>query len=429
MVQGRAPRARSMILVFLSGGLSHIDSFDMKPGAPDGIRGEFQPIDTNVAGLRICEHLPGLARRADRWAVVRSLSHPNTNHLNATHQILTGQAQPGAFFDKIASRTDYPCYAAALDAIRPREDGLPGGVMLPTFLMEGPLVWPGQHAGFLGPRHDPWQIRQDPNLPDFRVSELALPDGFSVERLERRRNWLDAMEAGSDAWQAKAEAQADAAADPLARQRAQAYTLLLSGNVARAFELDREDPRVRDRYGRHMFGQSLLLSRRLIQAGVPIVQVNLGRVQNWDTHSGNFKSLKNRLLPPTDQGVSALLDDLAATGLLDETLVIVTGEFGRTPRIGTTTGNVNGPDGRDHWSKVFSALFAGAGVRGGQAIGQSDRNGAYPASRPFTPGDFAATIYHALGIDPETELRDRLDRPIRLCNGSPIEPLYSGATA
>jgi hypothetical protein len=418
-----------MILVFLSGGLSHIDSFDMKPGAPEGIRGEFQPIDTNVAGLRICEHLPGLARRADRWAVVRSLSHPNTNHLNATHQILTGQAQPGAFFDKIASRTDYPCYAAALDAIRPREDGLPGGVMLPTFLMEGPLVWPGQHAGFLGPRHDPWQIRQDPNLPDFRVSELALPDGFSVERLERRRNWLDAMEAGSDAWQAKAETRADDAADPLARQRAQAYTLLLSGNVARAFELDREDPRVRDRYGRHMFGQSLLLSRRLIQAGVPIVQVNLGRVQNWDTHSGNFKSLKNRLLPPTDQGVSALLDDLAATGLLDETLVIVTGEFGRTPRIGTTTGNVNGPDGRDHWSKVFSALFAGAGVRGGQAIGQSDRNGAYPASRPFTPGDFAATIYHALGIDPETELRDRLDRPIRLCNGSPIEPLYSGATA
>src|SRR3954447_2991071 len=213
---GRAPRARSMILVFLSGGLSHIDSFDMKPDAPEGIRGEFQPINTTVAGLRICEHLPGLAARADRWAVVRSLSHPQTNHLNATHQILTGQSQPGAFFDKIASRGDYPCYAGALHAIRPRDDGLPGGVMLPTFLMEGPLVWPGQHAGFLGPRHDPWQIRQDPNLPDFRVSELALPDGFSVERLERRRNWLDAIEAENDPWQAKAEARADAAGDPLA---------------------------------------------------------------------------------------------------------------------------------------------------------------------------------------------------------------------
>jgi hypothetical protein len=423
-------RAKSMIVVFLSGGLSHIDSFDMKPDAPEGIRGEFQPIDTTVAGLRICEHLPGLAARADRWSVVRSLSHPQTNHLNATHQILTGQSQPGAFFDKIASRGDYPCYAGALHAIRPPASGLPGGVLLPTFLMEGPLVWPGQHAGFLGPRHDPWQIRQDPNLPEFRVSELALPDGFSVERLERRKGWLEAIEAGHDAWQARAagegEGPSGATADPIAQQRAQAYSLLLSGRVARAFDLNREDPRVRDRYGRHTFGQSLLLARRLVQAGVPIVQANMGRVQLWDTHSGNFKNLKNRLLPPTDQGVSALLDDLAATGLLDETLVIVTGEFGRTPRIGATTGNTNGPDGRDHWSKCFSAVFAGAGVQGGQAIGQSDRNGAYPASRPYTPGDFAATIYRALGIDPQTELRDQFNRPIQLCYGSPIEPLYSG---
>ncbi len=430
----RPSRARSLILVFLSGGLSHIDSFDMKPDAPEGIRGEFKPIDTTVAGIRICEHLPELARRADQWAVVRSLSHPHTNHLNATHQILTGQSQPGAFFDKIASRDDYPCYAGALDTIRPRADGLPGGIMLPTFLMEGPLVWPGQHAGFLGPRHDPWQIRQDPNLPDFKVSELALPDGFSVERLARRRSWLDAMEAEGDSWQARASASTSASAsasaanpggnDPVARQRELAYSLLLSGKVARAFEIQREDPKVRDRYGRHMFGQSLLLARRLVQAGVSIVQVNLGRVQNWDTHSGNFKSLKGRLLPPTDQGVSALLDDLAAHGLLDETLVIVTGEFGRTPRIGASTGNSNTKDGRDHWSKAFSALFAGAGVRGGQMIGQSDKNGAYPASRPYTPGDFAATIYESLGVDPATELKDRLNRPIRLSYGTPIAPLF-----
>jgi hypothetical protein len=417
-----------MILVFMSGGLSHIDSFDMKPGAPDGIRGEFQPIDTAVAGLRICEHLPGLAQRATKWAVVRSLSHPHTNHLNATHQILTGQPQPGAFFDKIASRGDYPCYAAALDAIRPRADGLPGGIMLPTFLMEGPLVWPGQHAGFLGPRHDPWQIRQDPSRPEFRVSELALPDGFSVERLERRRTWLDTVEAGHDAWQAKVAAAKPASevdGDSIDRQRAQAYSLLLSGKVARAFDLNREDPRVRDRYGRHMFGQSLLLARRLIQAGVPIIQVNLGRVQLWDTHSGNFKGLKDRLLPPTDQGVSALLDDLEAIGLLDETLVVVTSEFGRTPRIGATTGNVNSSDGRDHWSKVFCSVFAGAGVRSGQAIGQSDRNGAYPASPPYTPADFAATLYHSLGVDPETEVRDQFGRLLRLCTGSPIDALFA----
>jgi uncharacterized protein (DUF1501 family) len=188
--------------------------------------------------------------------------------------------------------------------------------------------------------------------------------------------------------------------------------------------MNREDPRMRDRYGRHSFGQSLLLARRLVQAGVPIVQVNMGRVQNWDTHTANFKSLKSRLLPPLDRGVAALLDDLKVQGLLEETLVIVTGEFGRTPRIGSSTGNANSRDGRDHWANVFSAVFAGAGVQGGQTIGQSDRLGAYPASRPYNPGDFAATVYRALGVDPETELRDRLGRPIRLCTGEEIAPLY-----
>jgi uncharacterized protein (DUF1501 family) len=206
-------------------------------------------------------------------------------------------------------------------------------------------------------------------------------------------------------------------------------SLLLSGKVARAFDLDREDPRIRDRYGRHMFGQSLLLARRLVDAGVPIVQVNMGRVQNWDTHSANFKRLKNELLPPLDRGVSSLLDDLAASGRLDETLVVVTGEFGRTPRVGQNTGNVNSADGRDHWASVFSTVFAGAGVRGGQVIGQSDKNGAYPASRPFTPADLATTIYRAFGIDAETQLVDRLARPIRLSTGEEIAGLYSGASA
>ena len=175
-----------------------------------------------------------------------------------------------------------------------------------------------------------------------------------------------------------------------------------------------------------MYGQSLLLARRLVEAGVPVVQVNMGRVQTWDTHSANFKSLKDRLLPPTDRGVAALLDDLELRGLLDETLVVVTGEFGRTPRIGSSTGNANTRDGRDHWAAVFSAVFAGGGVRGGQTIGQSDKMGAYPASRPYTPADLAATTYRALGVDPATELFDRLNRPIRLCNGSEIAPLFTG---
>ncbi len=254
--------------------------------------------------------------------------------------------------------------------------------MLPTFLMEGPLVWPGQHAGFLGPRHDPWQVRQDPNRPGFGFDGLTLPQGLSVERLDRRKSLLDRLNARFD----QVGPPAAEPKDPFADQVDRAYTLLLSGKVARAFDLSGEDPRLRDRYGRHMYGQSLLLARRLVEAGVPIVQVNMGRVQTWDTHSANFKSLKDRLLPPTDRGVAALLDDLAARGLLDETLVIVTGEFGRTPRIGKSTGNVNSKDGRDHWAAVFSAAFAGAGVQGGQSIGQSDKMGAYPASRPYTPG-------------------------------------------
>ena len=213
----------------------------------------------------------------------------------------------------------------------------------------------------------------------------------------------------------------------MSEQRERAMSLLLSGKVTRAFDLDAEDPKLRDRYGRHMFGQSLLLARRLVEAGVPIVQVNMGRVQTWDTHSGNFNTLKGRLLPPTDRGVAALLDDLEGRGLLDETLVVVTGEFGRTPRIGASTGNNNTRDGRDHWAAVFSAVFAGGGVQGGQVIGQSDRIGAYPASRPYTPADFAATVYQSLGIDPATEVRDRLNRPIRLCSGEPIAPLFTAA--
>jgi hypothetical protein len=415
-------RARSVILVFLTGGLSHLDSFDMKPSAPEGIRGEFKPIATSVAGIQYCEHLPQLAARADKLAIVRSLSHKYTNHLNATHEVLTGQSQPGAFFDKIASRDDYPCYSSAIDAVRPRADGIPSGVMLPTFLMEGPLIWPGQHGGFLGPKHDPWQVRQDPNRPVFGFEGMSLPAGMTLERLDRRKSLLDRLGSRRDLLTAHAAE----AKDPFTEQIERAYALLLSGKVARAFDLDQEDPRLRDRYGRHMYGQSLLLARRLVGAGVPVVQVNMGRVQTWDTHSANFKSLKDRLLPPTDQGVAALLDDLEARGMLEETMVVVTGEFGRTPRIGASTGNTNTRDGRDHWAAVFSAGFAGGGVRGGQTIGQSDKMGAYPASRPYTPADLAATIYRSLGVDPAIELRDRLNRPIRLCAGEEIAPLFTG---
>jgi hypothetical protein len=410
-----AGRARSLIVILLSGGLGQHDSFDMKPDAPEGIRGEFKPIETVVPGIRICEHLPGLAARVNRLAIIRSMSHPEGNHLLAVHRVLTGQVsrpRGASDLDRVASREDFPCYGAVLDRVRRRSDGVPNGVALPTRLIEGPLTWPGQDAGFLGPRHDPWQLRLDPGRPEAADLSLALPAGVDPARLYRRRHLLGqtAVPSPSDAFGDQQEA---------------AVAILCNGKVARALNVDREDPRLRDRYGRHLFGQSLLLSRRLVEAGVPVVQATMGIVQTWDTHVANFPRLRESLLPPLDQAVSALLDDLQVRGLLDQTLVVMLGEFGRTPRISRLTpGDV---PGRDHWPAVFPAVFAGAGVVGGQVIGKSDRLGAYPLSRSFDPTDLAATVYHALGVDPATELRDQLGRPWRLCSGEPIMPLYTTA--
>ncbi len=411
-------RPKSVLIVFLTGAASHIDTFDPKPDAPPEVRGEFATIATKVSGLRVGEHLPRLAARAEKYAIVRSLAHRENNHLVATHHVLTGYPQPGAFFDKVASRDDWPCYSGALNYLRPRSDGVPSGVNLPTFLMEGPLTWPGQHAGFLGPKYDPWQITRDPSKPDFRVDSLTLAPGLEVNRLQNRRSLLEQVDRQRERL---AEV---AAARRLSDQQHLAFSVLTSGKVAKAFELDREPLAVRERYGRHAFGQSLLLARRLVQAGVPVVQANMGRVQNWDNHSNIFRTLKNRLLPPLDQAVAALLDDLEATGLLGDTLVMMLGEFGRKPKI-TTQPGAKSP-GRDHWAPCFFGLFAGAGVRGGQVIGRSDKIGAYPITTPYSPDDVGATVYHVLGIDPDAEVRDRQDRPVRLNRGEVIRPLFTG---
>jgi hypothetical protein len=408
-------REKSLIVILLSGGLGQHDSFDMKPDAPDGIRGDFKPIATSVPGIHICEHMPELAKRADRYAIVRSMAHREGNHLVAVHHVLTGHPsfpRGASDLDRVASRDDFPCYAAVLDHERPRGDGIPNGVALPTKLIEGPLTWPGQDAGFLGPRHDPWQLRLDPNSPDSRDDMLTLPDGLDTGRLHRRRHLLG---------QTAPALPGDAFAD----QQDAALALITSGRVGEALNLDHEDPRQLDRYGRHGFGRSLLMARRLVQAGVPIVQASMGIVQTWDTHTDNFGRLKNALLPPLDKAVTALFDDLQAQGLWDDTLVVMLGEFGRTPRISKLT-----PDaipGRDHWPSVFSAIFAGGGVQGGQAIGKSDIMGAYPVSRTFGPPDLAATIYDALGVDAGTILYDRLGRPLRLTDGDVISPIYTGA--
>jgi hypothetical protein len=408
-------KARSVIVILLSGGLGQHDSFDMKPEAPDKMRGEFKPIETSVPGIRICEHLPRLASRADQLAIVRSMSHPEGNHLVAVHRVLTGQPsnpRGASDLDRVATRDDFPCYAAVLDHLRHRSDGIPSGVALPLRLIEGPLTWPGQDAGFLGPKHDPWQLRLDPNRPQAGDDSLSLPAGLDPQRLHRRRHLLS-------------QAAVPTPSDPFVDQQDAALAMLCNGKVGRALDTDREDPRLVDRYGAHLFGRSLLIARRLVEAGVPVVQATMGIVQTWDTHVANFPRLRDSLLPPLDQAVSALLDDLKMRGLLDETLVVMLGEFGRTPRISELTPGA--VPGRDHWPKVFPAVFAGGGVVGGQVIGKSDRLGAYALSKTFGPPDLAATVYSALGVDPATQLHDRLGRPVQLCSGEVMTPLYTTA--
>jgi uncharacterized protein (DUF1501 family) len=414
-------RAKSVLIVHLSGGLSQLDALDPKPAGPAEIRGEFATTQTAVPGVAVCEHLPKLAQQAGRWAIVRSLSHPEHNHLLATHVMLTGRPTPlprgASDLDRVQSRSDFPNYAAALDFLRPRGDGVPTGVSLPNYFIEGPLTWPGQYAGFLGAKHDPWQINRDPNDPAFRMDALSLQAGVTVERLQSRRQLLEEFNR-------PAGVSGSSRAAALGDQQAIAFSLLTSERMTRAFELNKEDAAVRDRYGRNKFGQSLLLARRLVEAGVPIVQAAMGIVQTWDTHVDNWGRLKSDLLPKLDQGLAALMDDLSASGLLDQTLVIVMGEFGRTPRISTLPGERI--PGRDHWAAAYSGLFAGAGVRGGQVIGQTDSIAAYPVTRPWSPADLCTTIYSALGVPHDATITDPLSRPHHLLNGNVIEGLYSG---
>ena len=418
-------QAKSVLLVLLSGGPSQLDMFDPKPNAPAEIRGEFSPISTAIPGVSVCEHLPKLAEQLGRWAMIRSLSHLEHNHLLATHVALTGRPTPiprgGSDLDRVESRFDFPNFASALDWIRPRNDGIPTGVSLPNYYIEGPLTWPGQYAGFLGPKHDPWQINQDPNDPNFRIDSLSLQPGVTQPRLLSRQHLLDELNRGS------AACSSGGRMDSFGQQQELALSLLTSDRVVKAFEIQREEATVRDRYGRNKFGQSLLLSRRLIEAGVPIVQAAMGIVQTWDTHVDNWGRLKNTLLPQLDQGLAALMDDLSASGILDRTMVIVMGEFGRTPRISTLPGQ--SVPGRDHWAHAYSALFAGAGIRGGQVIGQTDDIAAYPTTRPWSPADVCTTLFDALGVNHEAAILDPLGRSNQLLNGDVIEPLYSGSVS
>jgi len=405
--------------VFLTGGGSHIDTFDPKPDSSE-IKGEFSPIGTRVTGVRFTELLPKLADRADRFAIVRSMSHNDNRHLSGTHNTLTGEPQifrGNSNEDKELNRDDSPSYGSAVAHLSPPVDGIPGQVTLPNPLIEGNLTWPGQHAGFLGPKYDPLQVIGGSGETSFQLHGMQLPDGLSVQRVATRHKLLQALnnsEKDPDRW---AEHQS------FNEHQKVAYTMLTSSRLVDAMRIEDESQATRDDYGDHGMGKTLLLARRLVEAEVPVIQCNMGTVQTWDNHEGIFGKLKDRLLPQLDQSLSALLDDLQRTGLLDETLVIAVGEFGRTPRISRLR-----PDaavGRDHWAWAYSALFAGAGVRGGQLIGATDRHGKYTITPPFHPNDLGATVYHSLGIDPASTVHDRQGRPLPLNRGTVMSELFS----
>ena len=423
------PRAKACIFLFMWGGPAHQDTWDMKPKAPSEYRGEFQPIDTKVPGLQICEHLPMLAQRADKLAVIRSMTHDDVDHTSATHYPLTGRAAPKRGGGPLAE--DWPSVGSVMARLGRGRGPLPPYIsMMPVVPNGAPRFVEsshGQGAGWLGPTVDPMRIDGDGSKPDYSVGDFSLPSDLSETRTNHRRMLLESM----DRQQRHLEDDVRTAARRSHYDRA--YSLLTSSGATEAFDLNREPISVRERYGMNVHGQSVLQARRLVEAGVPVVTVfwpndGLTNVSvYWDTHNRNFVDLKTRLCPVTDRAFSALLDDLSERGMLDETLIVWTGEMGRTPRVGQSVvgGAGAGRDGRDHWSNCFTSVLAGGGIQGGVIHGSSDRFAAYPASSPTTPADLVATIYHSLGVSPDLQLRDNLGRPLTICEGTPIHPILA----
>jgi hypothetical protein len=415
----RPGRARSVILLFLSGGPSQLDMWDLKPEAPEEIRGTFRPIATRVPGIAISEHLPRTAQVADRIALLRAVSHTNGNHPAAAYWMMVGSPMTRAAPQVVTmSREDRPHPGSVCARLLPPTRGMPAFVMVPEAISPVGPERPGQHAGFLGAGYDPYRVNSDPNSPSYAPGALGPAGDMTGERLDARQallhqvgqqaRWLEQTPVGQTL-------------DPYYRR---AFDLVSSPAAQRAFDISAEPPGVRDRYGRHIFGQSVLLARRLVEAGVRLVHVNWVRHDNgsggqgYDSHRDHLAWSRDELLPPTDAAFAALVQDLDDRGLLDETLVVVMGEFGRTPRF-----NANG--GRDHWPNCFSVALAGGGVRGGMVYGSSDGNGAYPRDNPVSPQELMATIYLCLGIDPETHIYDLQHRPYALVEGAPVRAVLA----
>ena len=431
---------KSVIYIFLSGGLSQHDSFDMKPDAPQEIRGEFSPIPTKTPGLHICEHLPELAKRSNLWSLCRSVTHASNEHSNGHAMMLGGRSDLGPSFSPTQPKeTDWPSIATlAKQMVKPRAN-LPPSMVLPEKLVHRTgRVIPGQLAGMLGQRNDPFLVelskfnatsygaypthlfhhangKIDAKGRSLLTPNFTLPVGVDLDRLNDRLSLSRLI----DLQQKHLEQ--TAAGQQMDRFKEMAISLLSDPKTKAAFDVHNADPKLLDRYGRNLFGWSLLLARQLVEAGVSMIQVNLGNNETWDTHQAEFPSLKNFLFPPMDVAVSALLDDLRDRGLLDDTLVVMAGEFGRTPKIFKLP-KAKLP-GRDHWGAAQSVLLAGGGVEGGRVIGSTDKLGAYPASDPQKPENLAATIFDALGIPHDAFWHDLSGRPHRVYGGDPIPGL------
>ncbi len=393
-----APKKQiSCILLWMGGGPSHIDTFDPKPEAPVDIRGPFSPIKTNLPGVMVSEHLPKLAKQMDKLSVIRSVTSPDGTHETATHYLLTGYPFTPAI--------EYPGYGSVVA----REKGFQNG--MPPYAMFGAM--PNNHGGggYMGAVYNPFVISGDPSSPNFSVQDVSPPSGVDTIRLERRRM----LRASLDDWQRSKE-MASKATQTMDEFYSRAYDLVTSPVAKKAFNLSEEPAKLREEYGKHYFGQSCLLARRLVEAGVRCVSINFN---GWDTHQDNFNALKNGLLPPMDMGYAALINDLQQRGLLDTTLVVWMGEFGRTPR-------VNSSAGRDHWPGAITVCMGGGGVKTGMVVGSSNERGEYPKDRPLRVEDVAATIYTAMGVDPETAYMSPQERPIQVnYGGVPIKELLS----
>ncbi len=432
--------AKSCIFIFLSGGLSQHESFDLKPEAPSGIRGEFQPISTNTPGIEICEHLPLLAQRSHLWSLCRSLTHGHSEHSQGHHVMLTGRSDmPRGFNPTKPQRTDHPSIAALMGDVLKSDTNLPPAIVLPEKLVHSTgRVIPGQFAGQMGSSRDPWFIEASPAhrssygaFPEYnfdpqrrghddkriyQTPNFKIPRGLTLSRVNNRLHLLDELRKQSRLMDLSA------GVENYDRYRNAAISLLNDKKVHHALDVVHANDKTMERYGKNSFGWSLLMAKRLVEVGVNLVQVNLGNDETWDTHGQIFPNMKGKLLPPTDRAVSALLDDLSESGQLDETLIVMCSEFGRTPKISHLQKFYTHP-GRDHWGRVQSILLAGGGIKAGQVIGASDKTGGFPVESPQKPENFAATIYQALGLPQMTSWYDDVDRPNFVYKGDPIPGL------